>query len=103
MWSSENERLGFRNCCPVGYFLINVSFVAFLASAAFVVGVGGAILLRVLSSGFSLQLLFLLLLPVLSAIVGWACYKTAWLLAGRKGFIYDYESDKCTWNNGRFG
>ena len=41
MWSSENERLGFRNCCPVGYFLINVSFVAFLASAAFVVGVGG--------------------------------------------------------------
>lgn len=97
MWVSENERLGLKRCTPIGYVFVELAFVTYISTGiTFFLG-GAVILVKTFSSGFAGRMLLVFLLPALLALVTWILNSTAWRLARRKGFAYDYESDKCTW------
>ncbi len=99
MWSSENQRQGFRKCSPLAYILVGLAFVLFIASAVFLVAAIAFILRQCFVVGFSGRVLFILLLPSAAFLLGWSCHMTAWYLVKRKGFVYVYSSDKCSWKN----
>jgi len=99
MWSSENERLGFKNCSPFGYFLMQLAFVLFVATLIFLVAAVGMIVMSGFSSGISLRLLLPLILPVGTGLAGLFCHRAAQSLVAQRGFVYDYSSDQCNWDN----
>jgi hypothetical protein len=98
MWSSENERLGFKQCSPIGYLLTKIAFVSFISSAILFFIMVFLILERIFSAEFSVRLFLILLIPLFFLLVGLSFNATANILMKRKRFKYDYESDKCTWD-----
>ena len=99
MWSSENERLGFKRCTPLGYFLVSLAFLMFVTAAVALVAVCFLVVSRGLAARLSLDLLYFFLAPGCLGLAGWICHRVAWFLAQRKQFVYDYQSDKCHWND----
>jgi len=87
MWSSENERAGFKKCSPFGYFLVETSSFLF-AGVIISLFVAVAIILRdSFSSGFSFRLLGFLLLPISCASASFICDWVAWFLVRRKALF----------------
>lgn len=97
MWSSEKHRLGFRDCSPLGYGFIQAAFVLFWCGVISVFVIALLALRTVMTSGFSVRLLAAGALPLVLFIVAWMLNRAAWLLVSRKGFVYDYAKDTCTW------
>jgi len=94
MWSSENERKGFQQCTPAGYTIHGIGGLVLFAGGLCAVVSAGLLLSRT----FHRWLLWLILIPVALLVIGWLLDRTAWWLAERKGFKYDYKANKCTWN-----
>lgn len=98
MWTSESERLGFKQCTPVGYALVTASFLLLVGGAVALLGLIAVILSQAFSdTGVRPGSLPLLSIPVASMAVGWMCHRLGWSLARRRGFVYDYPSATCRW------
>lgn len=97
MWSDEVERIGFRQCTPVGYALHGIggvlgfigllSLFASLAYAAY----------RGIAGTFETSLLSLPVASFVLGVVGWAITALARSLAMRKSYRYDYASRVSRW------
>jgi hypothetical protein len=73
MWSSENERLGFKRCTPLGYFLVSLAFLMFVIAAVALVAVCFLVVSRGLAARSSSGLLYFFLAPGGLGLAGWIC------------------------------
>ena len=90
MWDSENQRLGLRQCTPLGYALVGIGDVigmllGLLTLASFCV----YLVYKLIAGQFYPGLLWLLLIPIAFGVLGRVLFAFGWLLARRKGFRYD--------------
>ena len=98
MWSSENERLGVKQCSPISYLLTTLAFVFFVSSGITLLIVAIMILTCLFTIGFTLRIFLVPMLPIFFLIIGLILNMTAGFLLKHKGFKYDYELNQCTWN-----
>ena len=98
MWSSENERIGVKTCSYTAYLLTKIVYLSNIFSGITFLIFVCIILQKLLYSEFSLRLFLLLLIPIVIFAIGLILIKIADYLLNRKGFTYNYESDKCKWN-----
>ena len=97
MWYSVNEAKGFKRCTPLGYAVHAISILVLMVGGIWLLLVPGVILYSFFHP-FKGRIFPLVALPIILLVLGWLLNKLAWSMAERKGFKYDYESDKCTWN-----
>jgi len=98
MWSSNNHREGFRKCTSIGYTLSVIADLFYLFFLISPFAFGGVIAYSIFEGKYAHSLLLMFFATIISFIVSWLLNKVALGIAERKGFKYDYEKDKCTWN-----
>jgi hypothetical protein len=97
MWYSENERLGFKQCSPAAYALTVAAFILTLGGLVTILLSLWLTVKDILSHHFSAHALGPPLFSLGLLAMGWGCRKTAWALVRKKGFRYDYATDKSDW------
>src|SRR5262245_28376159 len=97
MWSSEKHRLGFKGCSPLGYWLAEAAIVCFWIGIISVFVIAFLALRAAIAYGFSVRGLAACASPLVLFTVARLLNRTASMLVSRKGFVYDYVTDTCTW------
>jgi hypothetical protein len=97
MWNSENERLGLKKHCPAAYVLISGGHIVAIMATLITLFLGLFVLWNIFDNGFSTRDL-IVLLPAFAGAAGVACVRIGWSRAKKKGFSYDYASDKVTYS-----
>lgn len=98
MWSSEVERKGVIKCSPLAYGLISFSSISYILG--FIVTF---ILIFTSIYGFMSDkktISFWIIFTIFSTflLTSYMVSKIGWALLRKRGFFYDYRSNKCTWN-----
>ena len=100
MWDSENQRLGLKQCTPLGYMLVGVGdVVGMLLGTVALISCGVYLTYQLIAGRFSSGLLWLLLIPVGLGVLGRVIFEAGWLLARRRRFRYD-SARVVRWNEG---
>lgn len=97
MWSDEVERIGKQRCTPIGYVLQGIGDLTGFVGLLALFGMPVYLAYAGLSGSFRWLLLWLLAIPVLLGIVGWATVSFSWSLAYRKRFNYDQKRRVSSW------
>ncbi len=97
MWDSETERVGKQRCTPLGYTLHVISDLLGFLGLLFLLAAGAYLGYRGIVGTFHMRLLWLLAIPFGLAFIGAALFHYSWLLARRKGFCYDYDTNEASW------
>ena len=100
MWDSENQRLGFRACTPVGYCLRGLAEMIGFVGPVFLIGTPIYTLYRVAVHSSLWRLCWLFAIPFGLGIVSQLLMWASWRLAVRKQFRYDYETRTIRWIEG---
>ena len=87
MWSSENERLGVKNCSFTAYLLIKIAYVGIVSSVIIFFLFGFTILQKIFYSEFSSRLFLLFLIPIVFFTTGLILRKVADYLLKRMELI----------------
>ena len=97
MWYSENERIGFWKCTPIGYFACTLTDLFRLC--AFIMLITAPLLLfrEIFEEAFQISQHWLLAAPFAFWIAGLALDRFAQILARRKRFQYDYDLNIASW------
>lgn len=97
MWYSENERIGFRTCTPIGYFARALTDLFGLCVFIMLIAVPLLLTRELFKGAFQISHLWLLAAPFTLWIADPALHRFARILAGRKRFRYDYDLNIASW------
>jgi len=103
IWDSQSQRNGMMRCTPFGYILQAIARI--LGSIGFLLFPGIFIFLivcKIVFGKFDSSLYWLFSLPFAFGLIAEILFLSAWYLAGKKGFDYDYEKREASWvENGK--
>lgn len=97
MWSDEVERIGKQRFTPIGYALQGIGDLTGFVGLLALLGMPVYLAYAGLAGSFRWPLLWLLAVPVLLGVIGWATVSFSWSLAYRKRFNYDHERRVSSW------
>jgi len=97
MWDHENQRIGKQKCTPLGYALHSIAeFLGFIG-LLLLISISVYLGYKGISSTFRASLLWFLAIPFGLGLIGESLYQISWVLAGRRGYQYDYETCEASW------
>ena len=98
MWDNESQRIGMMRCTPLGYLLQGIARI--VGSIGFLLFPGVFLFLigyKILYGTLNGSLYWLFAVPFAFGLVAEILFLTAWFLAGKKDFDYDYEKREASW------
>lgn len=100
MWDSESERLGKRECTPLGSALHGIAEGIGFFGLLILLIAAIVLVLQWYGGTFKATSLWLLALPFGVGIVSEAMFQFSWWLALRRGWRYDCEAREASWLEG---
>ncbi len=97
MWDNESERIGKRECTPLGYALHVISDLIGFLGLLSLLGAGVYLGYRNIVDTSHVGVLWILAVPFALAFTGSALYRCSWMLAHKHGFRYDHDSGEASW------
>lgn len=97
MWSSENERIGLKKCCPLCSRLRTFAELGGFLGLFWLLGTIIFLVYKGVIGEFTYQLWWLLLYPYLLGIINMLLFLYAYNIAGKKSYHYDNEKNITMW------
>jgi len=102
MWSSENERIGLKKCCPLSSILRTLAELGGFIGLFLLFGAIIFLVYKGIIGEFSNQLWWFLLYPYLLGFINMLLFLFAYIMADKKSYKYDYEKNVTIWQeNGK--
>jgi hypothetical protein len=99
MWNHESQRIGKRQCTPLGSRLHLVAEMIGFTCLLLIPCIVIYLAYRGLSGTFQPRLWWLLAAPFVGALIGDVIYAYSWRLASQRGFEYDEDKCVASWDD----
>ena len=97
MWDSENERLGFKECTPSGYFLREIAELIGFAGLIALIGIIWRLGIILANNSFCKEHLYILAIPFGIGIISETIFQIAYKIAKHKHYNYDLSNGETSW------
>jgi hypothetical protein len=98
MWDHESQRIGMQKCWPLAYLIHGYGELLGFLGLLGLLGVFGYAIYVGIFHGLGAITWWFLAVPFGAGIISEIMVQSSWIMVGKRGFKYDYETRTASWD-----